>query len=232
MNSESNRHIPAFEATSLTNKFKQLWLTGTEARLVFETRDGKAWGTLHVCLGEHPHDANQLPPHPQEHHKGRDTPSKRRRRERREAARSAAVKAAPLISEEGAAEATNDARVIAEEVVTLTLNSETEQSVANEVTEEVIISDTVQKQPLYVTEIDDEICSDEEYYDEIDAKSAFTCLQCKIEYFPENFVEGEKVLFYGLCRWHLGVWKCRNCSINLVGLGKIRAHRQICRAPS
>ena len=62
-------------------------------------------------------------------------------------------------------------------------------------------------------------------YIEIDAKSAFTCLQCKIEYFPENFVEGEKVLFYGLCRWHLGVWKCRNCSINLVGLGKIRAHK-------
>ena len=87
MNSESNRHIPAFEATSLTNKFKQLWLTGTEARFVFETRDGKVWGILHVCLGEHPHDADQHPTHPQEHHKGRDTPSKEQRRERREAAR-------------------------------------------------------------------------------------------------------------------------------------------------
>ena len=53
MNSKS-RNFPAFEATSLLNKFKQLWLTETEAKLVFETRDGQAWGSLHVCLGEHP----------------------------------------------------------------------------------------------------------------------------------------------------------------------------------
>ena len=101
MNSKLNSHIPAFETTSLTNKFKQLWLTGTEAKLVFETRAGKAWGTLHVCLGEHPyHDATQLPPDPQEHHNGKDSPSKRRRRERREAARSAAAKSAPVRPEE------------------------------------------------------------------------------------------------------------------------------------
>ena len=111
--------------------------------LVFETREGKAWGTLHVCLGEHPHDANQLPPHPQEHHKGRDTPSKQRGRECREAARSSAVKAAPLRSEEGAAEATesDDATVIAEEAVAI--YSETNQSVPNDVTEEVPKNETV-----------------------------------------------------------------------------------------
>ena len=114
----------------------------------------------------------------------------------------------------------------------VTLHSEADKSADNEVTEEVAQSDKVQKLPLFVTDIDDEVCSDEEYYDEIDAKSAFTCLQCKIEYFPEHFVKGEKVLFYGLCRWHLGVSKCKNCSVNMVGLGKIRAHRQICRAPS
>ena len=28
------------------------------------------------------------------------------------------------------------------------------------------------------------------------------------------------------------VWKCKNCSKNLIGVGKIRDHRQICRAPS
>ena len=229
----SNRQIPAFEATSLTNKFKQLWLTGTEAKLVFETRAGKAWGTLHVCLGEHPHDATQLPPQPQEHSQGRDTPSKRRRRERREAAmlaQAAVVKAATR-SEKEAEEAfkTEKESVIAEEAVTL--NSESEQS--KEVTEEESRAGMQGPGPLLTTEIDDEICSDEEYYDEIDpGAAAFTCLQCKIEHFPGNFVEGEKVLFYGLCRWHLGVYRCNNCSKNIIGLGNIRVHRQICRAPS
>ena len=185
MNKKSNSHIPAHETRSLTKKFKQLWLTGSEAKLVFETRAGKAWGTLHVCLGEHPyHDATQLPPNPQEHQKGKDTPSKRRRRERREAARSAAAKAAPVSQEEveeGEAEEATEAdetSVIAEEVVTL--HSKTDKSADNEVTEEVAQSDKVQKLPLFVTDIDDEVCSDEEYYDEIDAKSAPTCLQCKI----------------------------------------------------
>ena len=102
-----------------------------------------------------------------------------------------------------------------------------------EATEEVAPNiEKDKKGPLLITDVDDEICSDEEYYEEIDPASAFTCLQCKIEHYPENFVEGSKVLFYGLCRWHLGVYKCKNCSKNLIGLGKIRDHRRICHAPS
>jgi hypothetical protein len=42
-----------FKSTRLDNKFKQLWLSGVEARIVFETHAGQAWDTLHVCLGEH-----------------------------------------------------------------------------------------------------------------------------------------------------------------------------------
>ena len=84
----------------------------------------------------------------------------------------------------------------------VTLHSEADKSADNKVTEEVAQSDKVQKLPLFVTDIDDEVCSDEECYNEIDAKSAFACLQCKIEYFTENFVEGEKV-FYGL--WFVGM---------------------------
>ena len=83
-----------------------------------------------------------------------------------------------------------------------------------------------------MTDVDDEICTDEEYYDEIDTDVALTCFQCKIEHFPANYVEGDKVLKYGLCRWHLGVYKCKNCSKNIIGLAAIRAHRRICRAPS
>ena len=48
------QNIPAFEATSLTNKFRSLWLAGVEAKLFFETRAGQAWGSLEVHLGEHP----------------------------------------------------------------------------------------------------------------------------------------------------------------------------------
>lgn len=38
--------IPAFETISLTNRDKTLFLAGVEARLVFETHAGQAWGTL------------------------------------------------------------------------------------------------------------------------------------------------------------------------------------------
>jgi hypothetical protein len=90
MNHKSRQHIPAFETTSLTNKFKSLWLAGIEAKLVFETRAGQAWRTLQVFLGEHPLQL-QPPPHPQEHRCGRNSPAKMRRRERREAARAEAA---------------------------------------------------------------------------------------------------------------------------------------------
>ena len=68
MNAKLRRHIPAFETTSLTNKFKSLWLAGIEAKLTFKTRAGEAWGTLQVCLGEHPlqQQQHQQPPDPQE----------------------------------------------------------------------------------------------------------------------------------------------------------------------
>ena len=81
MNRESGRQFPAFEATSLNNKFKQLWLAGIEAKLVFETRAGQAWGTLHVCLGEHPGHLQQPSP-PQEQPHRHMSPARQRRRER------------------------------------------------------------------------------------------------------------------------------------------------------
>ena len=96
MNSESGRQFPAFEATSLNNKFKQLWLAGIQAKLVFETHAGHAWGSLHVCLGEHP-GHQQQPPHPQEEPPcppRHISPARQRRRERQEAARTVTEAAA------------------------------------------------------------------------------------------------------------------------------------------
>ena len=97
MNCEYNRQVPAFEATSFMKKFKDLWLAGHNASLLFETEAGEASATLRVALGPHP-----LKPHrPQEHR--HITPAQERRRERREdARRSAAAEAADAVVEQTA----------------------------------------------------------------------------------------------------------------------------------
>ena len=194
------------------NKFKQLWLTEKEAKLVFDTRDGHAWGSVHVCLGEQTH---QHPPHSQEYPRGQNSPARQRRRERREAARqvNSAVGTAATPTATGST-------VVAEKATTTVdeenvENSVKEGEIAEEAfTDQIVAEDTEevtiakgQKGSLFVTDVDDEICTDEEYYDEIDTDVALTCFQCKIEHFPANYVEGDKVLKYGLCRWHLGVYK-------------------------
>ena len=144
MNSDSHRHFPAYEFTSLTNKFKQLWLTGKEAKLEFKTHEGQAWGSLHVCLGEHP---SQDPPDPQERPYGHETPSKQRRRERREAARLA--ESASAIPEEEAAKATDADDVHCdEENVVITEEVATANDEGVEVTEEVASTTKAGKSPL------------------------------------------------------------------------------------
>ena len=78
--------FPAYEATTLNNNFKQIWLAEIEAKLVFETHAVQAWGTLHVCLGEHP-GYHQQPPNRQELPHRHISPAVQRRREWREAGR-------------------------------------------------------------------------------------------------------------------------------------------------
>jgi hypothetical protein len=112
-------------------------------------------------------------------------------------------------------------------------SSNTSQVPVEQAVAETVSTSVETESGLFVTDIDDEICDDEQYYEEIDPGEAFTCFQCKMEHFPEHHVdEGQKVKMYGLCRWHLGVSRCKNCSKNLIGLGTIRVHRQLCRAPS
>ena len=187
----SRHHIAAFETTSLSNKFKSLWLAGIEAKLTFETRAGQAWGTLEVCLGEHPvhlQQPQQQPPHqhlqevPQRH----ESPCKQRRRERREAAREAAAIAAgaEIVAEEAIDTETEN---ISDKHQTI----EEEALVEKEVAEEAAEHQEYQ-QSLFITDIDDEICDDERYYDEIDPETAFTCLQCNMEYFLSVTLKGIK----------------------------------------
>ena len=205
MDQDSRRNIPAFETTSLTNKSKSLRLAGIEAKLVFETCAGQAWGTLHVHLGEHPCQS-QTPP--QEHPLKNDNPD--------------------AVAEE-AANAVSDA--ISDDIDDITEEVEVNDKIsAGQVaTEEVIAG---RKESLFLTAIDDKFCDDEEYYDVVDPNTAINYLQCKMDYFPVNYIDGDEVNKYAVCRWHLGVSKCRNCEKNFVGLDKILAHRQICRSPS
>ena len=87
MTAKQLSHLAAFETSSLINKFKSLWSAGIDANLFLETKAGKAWGTLRVCLGDHP--LRHQPPPPQQE-RSHDSPARRRRRERREAARAEA----------------------------------------------------------------------------------------------------------------------------------------------
>ena len=57
-------------------------------------------------------------------------------------------------------------------------------------------------------DVNDEFCPDELYFPEIDGKAAFTCFQCGIEYFPNNYVKGDEIGKHILCRRHL--WEFQN----------------------
>ena len=217
------------EIDSFVRKFKHLWHSGVDAHLDVHTHAGQAWVWvgLRVQLG-------QAPGHVHPHVRKNTSPAKQRRRQRREAARAEAAKASNLISksDEVAAEADNSN---AEEAANENANVEDIAAEIVEVVQEAA-EEVPEKQylqgPLLITSVEDEFCEDEKYYDEIDPNVAFNCFQCKMEHFPANHVDGDRVPTYGLCCWHLGVSKCRNCAKNIIGLGVIRAHRQICHAPS
>ena len=70
-----------------------------------------------------------------------------------------------------------------------------------------VIEDTVRvtSTAVFSTDVYDGVCSDEEYYEEIDPCEAFTCLECNIEHHPDNHVEGQKLKKYGPCRLGRGI---------------------------
>ena len=128
----------------------------------------------------------------------------------------------------------NRAELVAEEVVDTETAVNENVSDQHQTTEDVLVENEVAEEAsehqecqasLFITDVDDEICDDENYYNEIDPGTAFTCLQCNMEYFPASYTDGDKVNKWAVCRWHLGVSKCVNC-------GRIRDHRRLCLVPS
>ena len=71
-----------YELDTFVTKFKQLWRSGHDAHLDIESKAGKAWVGIRLCLAEEP-DFN-FPKTP--------SPSRERRRKRREATRDQILK--------------------------------------------------------------------------------------------------------------------------------------------
>ena len=79
--------------------------------------------------------------------------------------------------------------------------------------------------------VNDELCPDNEY-GENDGKSAFKCSECKLLFIPMTYFHGDGIADYEHCGKHIGVLKCENCAMPLVGLERIRSHRENCHEPA
>ena len=211
MHIESGRHFPAFEATSLNNKFKQLWLAGIDTKLVFETHAGQAWANLNVQLGQAPGPLLHPQVHPP-HHRKKESPSRQRRRAKRAAARNkSAEEATSKETENAEAEAVKASPTISEN-------------------DEVGIDREEQVEIL-----NDEFCPDDIYHpaeSESIREMSFRCLQCRMLFLPTSHLEGSQIKDFNSCQKHIGVQKCSKCKIVLVGLAKIVCHRQVCQHPA
>ena len=86
--------------------------------------------------------------------------------------------------------------------------------------------------------VDDEVCPDTEYAsandDDIgcDGRTAFRCFQSRMLYLPKDHKDGNYIVNYELCRRDIGVFKCESCAKVVVGLARIRCHRQVCQDPA
>ena len=84
-------------------------------------------------------------------------------------------------------------------------------------------------------EVNDKVCPDTEYASVEketrcdDRKTAFRCFQCRILHLPMDHIDGNPIVNYNLCRRHIGVYKCDGCARVIVGLARIRCHRQVCQ---
>ena len=217
------------EVESFVLKFKQLWKAGHSAHLDLDTHAGDAWVGLRVRLGQEPGLLHQIQ-HPR---KTWDGPSRQRRRARRAAARQ--QEAEEAIHENETEEGIDENSAEAEEANTDQVVKEAKENEEEKAAATAEIEEETSKFDDRATEnvaVDDEFCPDENYYPEIDGTSALTCFQCNIEYFPENYKQGDEITKHILCRRHIGVSKCEKCGENMIGLGTLRVHRQTCMAPS
>ena len=217
------------ELDSFFLKLKHLWHSGVNAHLDVNTHAGHAWVHLHVQLGQAPG-----PLHPQAyqpHHRKKDSPSRQRRRARRAEGRQNKKPAeevpfkptenveAEIEVEEAPIKPTENVETELEAVQASSTLSESDQAGNDHEEQEVQI-------------VNDELCPDDIYHQaesENIEQRAFRCLECRMLFFPTSHVDGSNILDFSSCRRHIGVQKCSSCKIVLVGLAKIRCHRQVCQ---
>ena len=194
-----------YEVNSFVGKFMHLWKSGYDASLHLKTRDGKATINLQLGLGQAP-----PPPPPPRRVPG---PSRQSRTQRRALAREPAEQAKKNTEVEVAENATEEVEQI---------ESESDDIGADAKSTE----DVVEAEPTKATEdvVEDEFCPDEVYN-----KTAFRCFSCRMLFLPDSYLDGHEIMKYESCRSHIGVKKCEACAIVLVGLAKIRCHRQVCQ---
>ena len=105
------------------------------------------------------------------------------------------------------------------------LLNETEEVISFE-----ILNETEQVVNVTRKDVNDELCPDALYLNaENIGKEAFRCLQCRMMFLPTSHLEGNRIKNFDLCRMHIGVHKCENCAHVLVGLARLRCHRQVCQ---
>ena len=203
------------EFDTFIQKFKDLWHSGVDAHLDVHTHAGQAWVSLHVRLGHapgplHPQVHPHFPPTP----RSKNSSSRQRRRARRAAAR-----------RKQAEEASNAAT---ENVETIVVGNEAEKANPDDVVDQSKGAE-VAAVDVPVKGVDDEFCPDDEYHEvENIAETAFRCLQCRMLFLPVLHSEENDIANYESCSRHIGVKRCENCAFVLVGLARIRCHRQVC----
>ena len=183
------------------------------AHLDVHTHAGQAWVSLHAHLGQAPNPSHQQV-HPS--HGRKDSPSRQRRRARRAEERKKKAEEAPNKATENVDTETAKAVLSIAIAILLSRNDEFE--------------DLEKEQEVQV--LSDELCPDDIYHQaesESIEKKAFRCLECRMWFLPTSHIDGNVILDLNSCQSHIGVKKCQACKTVLVGLAKIRCHRQVCQ---
>ena len=234
----------AFVLSSL-KEFVKLWGSGSQASFQLECEEGKACLKFSCQLGapvdrhfvphvpqDHPHGnhgiGHSLPPHPRK--KGPSQKKRDRARAEAHRARQSTIAASAVDSETSTSRASN-ASVQADTIYPSQLGPSAPLAASADRTATKPPTAVPAVQLDKTRAVHDEICSDTVYNNEVvdsTGKIAFRCHQCRMLYLPVSYKDGNKIEDYEICRSHIGVTKCENCARVLVGLTKIRCHRQVC----
>ena len=219
------------EAFFLANvkEFVKLWGSGRRANLQLECQNGEAMIKFSSQLGA-PADRHFTPYVPQHglHETRHPFPRYRGPKQReRDRARAAAHRA--KLANQANASSEPAAAAVASDSGTKPTPSVPSAEPPGSVAAAVVAPTEV---------VDDEVCPDNEYAGEndndigSDGRTAFRCFQCRMLYLPMDYKDGNQIVNYELCRRHIGVFKCERCAKVVVGLGRIRCHRQVCHDPA